>query len=254
MSGAHSTSNSRFEICQATEKALVAQIVEAVDPIYIRALLNRATGQYSSSIRAVVTHLFTTHGKIMPQQVKAKEQEAYGMHYIILQPVDTVFNNINDLSDLEEHANSPMSAQQQIDLAMSYLRDNPFYNMIFACGITYLWLIAHGPTCSSTSGMLKLTLVPLLTYTTNSYLIKQTLLPLWPILWHNVSSTPFLLQKIPVRNMLSWRTLFSNENLICKPVEPLTPRETGPFDHSCAKPNAVHIEGIQNSSYSGVKW
>jgi hypothetical protein len=109
--------NQQFELCQATEKALVAQIVESIDPIYIRALLNRTTGQYSSSIRAVVTHLFTTHGKITPQQVKAKEQEAYAMHYDISQPVDTVFNAIDDLSDLAEHANSPMSAQQQIDLA-----------------------------------------------------------------------------------------------------------------------------------------
>jgi hypothetical protein len=38
------------------------------------------------------------------------------MHYDILQPVDTVFNTMDNLSDLVEHANSPMSAQQQIDL------------------------------------------------------------------------------------------------------------------------------------------
>jgi hypothetical protein len=62
-----------FELCQATEKALVAQIVETIDPIYLRALLNRATGQYSSSIRALLLHLFTTYGRITPQQVKTKE-------------------------------------------------------------------------------------------------------------------------------------------------------------------------------------
>jgi hypothetical protein len=67
-------SKQAFELCQATEKALVVQIVESIDPIYIRALLNRATGQYSTNIRAVVTHLFTTYGKITPQQVTAKQQ------------------------------------------------------------------------------------------------------------------------------------------------------------------------------------
>jgi hypothetical protein len=106
-----------FELCQATEKALVAQIVDTIDPIYLRPLLNRATGQYATSIRAVVTHLFTTHGTITPQQVKAKEQAVFNMHYDISQPVDIVFNSIEDLADLPEHANSPMSAQQQIDLA-----------------------------------------------------------------------------------------------------------------------------------------
>jgi hypothetical protein len=54
-----------FELCQATEKALIAQIVETIDPIYLRALLNRATGQYSVSIHALVTHLFNTYGKMV---------------------------------------------------------------------------------------------------------------------------------------------------------------------------------------------
>jgi hypothetical protein len=106
-----------FELCQATEKALIAQIVEMVDPIYIRALLNRATGQYSSSIRELIDHLFTTYGRITPQQVKAKETELLNMHYDISQPVDHVCNCIDDLSDLADSANSPLSSQQMIDLA-----------------------------------------------------------------------------------------------------------------------------------------
>ena len=116
-----------FELCQATEKALVAQIVESIDPICIRALLNRATGQqYSTSIRAVGLHLFTTYGKITPQQVKGKEMDLYNMHYDISQPVDTVFNTILFfLAKLAEHAVSPMSAQQMIDLAYVIFAKQP---------------------------------------------------------------------------------------------------------------------------------
>jgi hypothetical protein len=106
-----------FDLCQATEKALIAQIVAAIDPIYLRALLNRVTGQYSNDIRSVLQHLFSTHGKITPQQVKAKESAVLNMHYDISQPVDTVFNAIDDLADLSEQALSPMTAQQMIDLA-----------------------------------------------------------------------------------------------------------------------------------------
>jgi hypothetical protein len=80
-------------------------------------LLNRTTGQYSSDLRAVLLHLFTTHGKITPQQVKAKELSTYNMHYDISQPVDTVFNTIDDLADLAEHARSPMTPQQMMDMA-----------------------------------------------------------------------------------------------------------------------------------------
>ena len=43
----------------------------------------------------------------------------YNMHYDIVQAVDTVFNSIDDLSDLADHAMSPspISKQQMIDLA-----------------------------------------------------------------------------------------------------------------------------------------
>jgi hypothetical protein len=145
-----------FELPQATEKALVALIVEAIGPIYLRALLNRATGQYSTDIRAVLTHLFATHGKITPQQVTAKQQEVYKMHYDISQPVDTVFNAIEDLSDLSEHANSPMSAQQYIDLAYVVLAREPILQQDIRLWNRRPQLIAHGSTCSRTSAKPKL--------------------------------------------------------------------------------------------------
>lgn len=114
-----------FDLCQATEKALIAQIVASIDPIYLRALLNRTTGQYSNDIRAVLMHLFTTHGKITPQQVKTKEMAIFGMPYDISQPVDMIFNAIDDLADLAEHALSPMTFQQMIDLAYVILARQP---------------------------------------------------------------------------------------------------------------------------------
>jgi hypothetical protein len=114
-----------FELCQATEKARIAQIVETIESIYLRALLNRATGQYSTSMRELLLHVFTTYGRITPQQVKAKEMELLNMHYDISQPVDNVFNCIDDLSDLAESANSPMSAQQMIDLAYVIFAKQP---------------------------------------------------------------------------------------------------------------------------------
>jgi hypothetical protein len=114
-----------FEICQATEKALIAQVVESIDSIYLRALLNRTTGQYASNLREVITHLFTTHGKITPQQIRAKENAIYNMAFDISQPVDTVFNAIDDLADLAEHANSSLSHQQMMDLAYVIFAKHP---------------------------------------------------------------------------------------------------------------------------------
>jgi hypothetical protein len=107
----------QFKLCQATDKALHAQLVESTDPIYLRAMLNRATAQCSGSIRTIVLHLFSAFGKITPQQVKAKEMELCQMHCDISQPVNTVFSRIEDLSDVSENANLPMTKQQTVDLA-----------------------------------------------------------------------------------------------------------------------------------------
>jgi hypothetical protein len=114
-----------FDICQATEKALIALLVEAIDPIYLRALLNRTTGQYSSDIRAVLLHLFATHGKVTPQQIKTKELNIYNMSFDISQPVDTVFNVIEDLSDLAENGGSPMTPSQMMNLAFVIFSKQP---------------------------------------------------------------------------------------------------------------------------------
>jgi hypothetical protein len=70
-------------------------------------------------------HLLTTYGRITPQQVKAKEMELYNMHYGISQPVDTVFNCIDDLFELADHAASPMSVRQMIDIAYVIFAKEP---------------------------------------------------------------------------------------------------------------------------------
>jgi len=116
-----------YAIHQATAQALVAQIVEAIDPIYLKALRNRHTGQYSSDTRHVLQHLFATYAKITPQQVTAKSHATANMYYDISQPVDLIFDAIEDLSELAEYANSPLTPQQMIDMAHLPLATQPLF-------------------------------------------------------------------------------------------------------------------------------
>ena len=73
----------------------------------------RAKGGKAMALFAVGTLPVASFG----EEVTAKQQAVYSMHYDITLPVDTVFNTIEDLADLADHAVSPMTAQQQIDLA-----------------------------------------------------------------------------------------------------------------------------------------
>ncbi len=150
-------------------------------------MLNRATGQHAGDIRAMLVHLFSTHGKVTPQQVKAKEMEIYNMHHDISQPVDTVFNSIDDLSDLADHATAPapMTEQQMIDLACVIFAKQPIlqadirlWNRRPAAERTYVNFTQH----------LRDAQTDLMISTINSPRIKQTLRMLL-ILSSNVSST-----------------------------------------------------------------
>jgi hypothetical protein len=68
-----------------------------------------------------------THEKMTPQQVKAKEIGIYNMVYSIALPVDTVFDAVNNLRDLAEHAGSVLTNQQMIDLAYVVLSKEPIF-------------------------------------------------------------------------------------------------------------------------------
>jgi hypothetical protein len=100
-------------------------MVEAVDPGYIRPMLNRATLQYTNGINAIMTHLYDTHGRVTLQLVIAKEQGLCNMGYSITMPVDDVFDAIEDLEELAEHAHSPLSTQHKMDLAYTLFMREP---------------------------------------------------------------------------------------------------------------------------------
>ena len=106
-----------FKTTQATEKALMAQVVDAIDATYLAALRNSNTSCYGDSIRALTDHLFATYGRISPQQVKTRELEIFNIPYDLSQPVDVIFNAIDDLLELADHAGIPMSPDQLVNLA-----------------------------------------------------------------------------------------------------------------------------------------
>jgi hypothetical protein len=63
----------QFELCQAADKALIAQLVESMDPVCLRAMLNRATGQHlAASVLSFFT-FFLPVAKSRPNKLKPKK-------------------------------------------------------------------------------------------------------------------------------------------------------------------------------------
>lgn len=105
-----------FKLSQATEKVLIAQVVDAMDATYLAALCNPNTSRYRDSICTLVQHLFSAYGWITPQQVKAWELNLLNMPYDLSLPVDNVFNVIDNLIELADHASITMSPEQAINI------------------------------------------------------------------------------------------------------------------------------------------
>ena len=114
-----------FHLNQAVEKALIAQVVSAVEPQYLAAVCNRQTGRYGSNVLAVLQHLFTTYGHITPQQLKTREMEICNMHFHMALPVDAIFNAIDELMELAKYALMPMSSTQAVSLDYVVFSKNP---------------------------------------------------------------------------------------------------------------------------------
>ena len=59
-----------WNLYQNTDKALKRQLLASIDPVYIRSLKNRHTGFASVRTLTILTHLFTTYGKISPHDLE----------------------------------------------------------------------------------------------------------------------------------------------------------------------------------------
>ena len=105
-----------FQSYLLIQRALVQQVLEAIEPKYLSSLRNRITGQVPSEIRDLILHLFRVYGKITPQHLKSKYDAVEALNYSIDEPIDVIFSAVEDLLEIGELAGRPYSPQQIVDL------------------------------------------------------------------------------------------------------------------------------------------
>ena len=64
-----------FRECQGVEAALQAQLVEAVDPMYLEALRDADTNAIGLPIYDIVRYLYDTYGDISPETLEEERQK-----------------------------------------------------------------------------------------------------------------------------------------------------------------------------------
>jgi hypothetical protein len=109
---AHNEQVRLFREVQGVEKALIQQIVRAVDAPYLIALRDRTSNSLTGTVYQILDHLNQNYGRVTPQMLENCEQELKDMVYNPKYPIDTVFNAVDDLADFAKLGNQPLTNRQ----------------------------------------------------------------------------------------------------------------------------------------------
>lgn len=111
-----------FRETNAVERAIIQQIITAVEPKYLKAIKSKATGNITKTIPQILLHLFDTYGDITPKQLSDLKSNVEDMVFDPTEPVDTIFTELDDLADIAEMADKPFTEKQKIDVGYIVLQ------------------------------------------------------------------------------------------------------------------------------------
>ena len=98
----HDKNKRLYNETQAVEMVLRNQLIEAIEPIYLRPLRNRTTDMINDYIPDIIKFLLKNYGQLSDPQLLQKEQDLIAFTYNPQDQPDVVFNEIEDYSDVCE--------------------------------------------------------------------------------------------------------------------------------------------------------
>jgi hypothetical protein len=113
----------RFREGADVKKALIKQIVAAIEPTYLRTLRNTDTNSITRDIPSILGYLFHRYGKVTPDKLNDKEMELRAFVYNLQDPLVTLFDQVEDLKKLGDAAQMPYSEQQIINFGIQLIRN-----------------------------------------------------------------------------------------------------------------------------------
>ena len=118
-----------YNACVGVEKAILQQIVKAVEEDWLAPLRNNTTNAIQGTIPDIIGYLFTTHGDISPDSLIQREQGVKSMDYRPdTEPVDKVFTEVTHLIDYASAAGAPYTRPQTLNIAYVILKNTRVFN------------------------------------------------------------------------------------------------------------------------------
>ena len=131
LKNAHQENIRLFREVQGVEKALIQQIVRALDAPYLIAIRDRNSNSLTGTISDILAHLhqvYGVYGQVSPQMLENREQELKDMTYTPRHPIDTVFNAVDDLADFARLGKQPFTYQQIVSKAYIIINNTRRFN------------------------------------------------------------------------------------------------------------------------------
>ena len=105
------------------EKALIKQLVAAIEPKYLKSLRDATSNAITIPLHDVLTHLFTRYGGVNADALMDIEYKVKTMEYSITDPLVVVFNEIEELARLGTAAHIPYSNMQLLQIGLRIIKN-----------------------------------------------------------------------------------------------------------------------------------
>ena len=112
-----------FREAHDIKQALIKQIVEAIEPTFIKSLRNTTTNTITSTIPDILQYLFRRYGKVTPDKLSNAELEVRTYVYNLQDPIIILFDKVEDLVKLAEAAEMPYTVAQTVNLGVQMIRN-----------------------------------------------------------------------------------------------------------------------------------
>ena len=119
----YQTAQKEFRETVDMEKALIKQIVQAVEPKYLKSLRNSTTNAITKSIPEILEYMFARYGRVDPETLHKKELSVRQMQYDLQEPLVVVFEEVEELEKLATAAGNPYTPIQIVQFGLQIIKN-----------------------------------------------------------------------------------------------------------------------------------
>lgn len=105
------------------ENALKKQVIAAIKPTYLDDRRNPNTNSITEPLNDLLAYLFRRYGNVTQVTLDKEEQKVKNMTYLLTDPINNVFQAVQDLGQLADAAENPFSDRQLLETGLHIIQN-----------------------------------------------------------------------------------------------------------------------------------